>query len=563
MLVIGVMSGTSADGIEVALARVEGEESSQFTVESSKFRRRKTQDPPAETASGAPEEGREVRRELVGHVTVAMGKAVRAEVLRVGEGAKITAGELSQLNFRVGEEFAAAVLKACRKFGVKTEQVGLIGSHGQTVFHQGKAVPFLGRKTASTLQIGEPAVIADRTGITTIGDFRVADVAAGGQGAPLVPFADWVLFGGERVGRVLLNLGGIANLTVLPPGEESSKLEESLKLKVESSKFRRRETQEEEEAIDHSTIGRAHPLQTAQRVGHPQELENASQQENPRAQPGMAVPQGRAPAGVVAFDTGPANMVMDGLVARFTKGRKRFDENARMALRGECVTGILRELMRDPYLRERPPKSTGREYYGREFLERVVRLGKKYQARPEDLVRTATVFTALSVVDALNRFVLPRVEIGEVLVSGGGAKNPLVMAQLAAALAPVKVRALAELGVAAEAKEAYAFALLAYETWNGRTGNFPSATGARRAVVLGMICFVWAGEIAGGSWWISVIRYQISGSEEDKAECAEERGEEEEFTAELAEGRRENGEYWAQGRRAFTTENTEGTEKSE
>jgi anhydro-N-acetylmuramic acid kinase len=504
MLVIGVMSGTSADGIEVALARVEGEESSQFGVESSKFWRRETQDPPATTAGGAPGGGETlegggarsidradmgrssaaplhgeketqdppattaggaprgggVRRELVGHATVAMSKAVRAEILRVGEGAKITAGELSQLNFRVGEEFAAAVLTACKKFGVRTDEVGLIGSHGQTVFHQGKAVPFLGKKTASTLQIGEPAVIAERTGITTIGDFRVADVAAGGQGAPLVPFADWVLFGSDEIGRVLLNLGGIANVTVL--GKRESTVD-SLQLTVSEKKKPR-------EASGTRQVVRAHPSQTARRMGHPQAL-------------------GRAPLGTLAFDTGPANMVMDGLVARFTKGRKRFDDGARMALRGECVTGILRELMRDPYLKIAPPKSTGREHYGREFLERVVRLGKKYRARPEDLVRTATVFTALSVVDALNRFVLPRVEIGEVLVSGGGAKNPLVMAQLAAALAPVKVRALAELGVAAEAKEAYAFALLAYETWMRRPGNVPSATGARRPMILGKICW--------------------------------------------------------------------------
>jgi anhydro-N-acetylmuramic acid kinase len=420
MLVIGVMSGTSADGIEVALARVEeerGREESWLTQR--------------EEHRDHGEERGGVRRELVGHATVPMAKAVRAEVLRVGEGARITAGELSQLNFRLGEEFAAAVLKACGKFGVKPEQVGLIGSHGQTVFHQGRPVSFLGRKTSSTLQIGEPAVIAEHTGITTIGDFRVADVAAGGQGAPLVPFADWVLFGDERVGRVLLNLGGIANLTVLPAGRT----------------------------------------------------------EQGRSTPSTRREQDSVAGGIVAFDTGPANMVMDALVARFTKGRKRFDEDARMALRGACVAGILQELLRDPYLQVKPPKSTGREYYGREFLERLMKLGRKFRARPEDLVRTATVFTALSVVDALNRFVLPRVEIGEVLVSGGGANNPLVMAQLAAALAPLKVRALSELGVAPEAKEAYAFALLAYETWMRRPGNVPSATGARRAVSLGKICW--------------------------------------------------------------------------
>src|SRR5271154_1841443 len=238
MLVIGVMSGTSADGIEVALARVEGEESSQSTVDSSQFRRRGTQEGGLKPPLHGEGEHAAVRRGVGGHVTVAMSKSVRAEALRVGEGARITAGELSQLNFRVGEEFAEAVLTACRRFGVRTDEVGLIGSHGQTVFHQGKAVPFLGKKTASTLQIGEPAVIAGRTGITTIGDFRVADVAAGGQGAPLVPFVDWVLFGDERVGRVLLNLGGIANLTVLGKKEPAV---DSLQSTASEKKTRERE----------------------------------------------------------------------------------------------------------------------------------------------------------------------------------------------------------------------------------------------------------------------------------------------------------------------------------
>jgi anhydro-N-acetylmuramic acid kinase len=387
MLVIGLMSGTSADGIEVALARLEEQK----------------------------EERGGLHRELLGHTTVPMAKSVRAEILSIGEGARVTAGELSQLNFRLGEDFAEAVIKGCKKFGVKPAQVGLIGSHGQTVFHQGKPIPFLGRKIASTLQIGEPAVIAAHTGITTIGDFRVADVAVGGQGAPLVPFADWALFGDDKISRVLLNLGGIANVSVL------------------------------------AAAG--------------------------------------SPADVFAFDTGPANMVIDALVVHFTRGKKRFDADAQMALLGNCITGILKELLKDPYLKVRPPKSTGREYYGRDFVERVLKLGKKYRAKPQDLVRTATIFTAVSVVDALNRFVLPKVGVGEVFVSGGGARNPLLMAQLAAALAPIRVRTLEELGVLPEAKEAYAFALLAYQTWMRRPGNVASATGASRPAILGKICW--------------------------------------------------------------------------
>jgi anhydro-N-acetylmuramic acid kinase len=397
MLVLGLMSGTSADGIDVALARV-GERATRGQLTG------RTKDRPRH----------KIRSELVAHATLPMNAAVRKEVLRIAEGGACTAGEISQLNFHVGEEFAAAAIAACRKFHVSLSRVELIGSHGQTIFHQGNAVPYLGRKTASTLQIGEPAVIAGRTGIPTVGDFRVADIAAGGQGAPLVPYVDWLLFGGTGIGRVALNLGGIGNVTVLARGAK--------------------------------------------------------------------------PEQVMAFDTGPGNMVIDALVAHFTKGSERFDRNARMARKGRCFNSLLEELLKDPYLELRPPKSTGREYYGREFAAKLLGKAAKYRMRPEDLVRTATVFSALSAVDALNRFVLQRVKIEQVIVSGGGARNPLIMAQLATAMAPVEVVSSSEVGVDVDAKEAYAFALLAYESWNGRAGNLPSATGARRAVVLGKIC---------------------------------------------------------------------------
>ena len=384
MLVMGMMSGTSADGIDVALARVNGT-------------------PPR------------LRTALLAHVAMPMNVSVRKEVLRIAEGATCTAGEISQLNFRLGEEFAAAAIAACKKLRVRLADVELIGSHGQTIFHQGDAVAFLGRKTASTLQIGEPSVIAARTGTPTVGDFRVADMAAGGQGAPLVPYVDALLLRDEKTGRVALNLGGIGNVTVLSS----------------------------QHGLDH----------------------------------------------VMAFDTGPGNMVIDGLVAHYTKGRLRFDRDAKMARKGRCVPTLLEELLRDPYLKVNPPKSTGREYYGSKFVDKLLEKARKHHARPEDLVRTATLFTALSVVDALNRFVVPRAEIRQVIVSGGGARNPLIMAQLAAALAPIEVIPMSRFGIPEDAKEAYAFALLAYETWNRRTGNLPSATGARKAVVLGKVCW--------------------------------------------------------------------------
>ena len=385
MLVIGVMSGTSADGVDVALARMSG--------------------------GGATR----VRGELLAHTTFPLEKAVRKEVLRVAEGGATTAGAISQLNFRLGEVFGEAVLMACKQFRVTISKVDLIGSHGQTIFHQGEAVRFLGRATASTLQIGEGAVIAARTGISTVTDFRTADMAVGGQGAPLVPYVDWLLYSHPKLGRVWLNLGGIGNVTVLPRGAKATQ--------------------------------------------------------------------------VFAFDTGPGNMVIDALVAHFTKGRKRFDEDGRIARQGASHEKLFAELMKDDYLKVRPPKSTGREYYGRAFVERLLRLGKRFEASPDDLVRAATIFTALSVVDALKRFVVPRTRIDQVIVSGGGAHNPVIMAQLAAALDPIEVLPSSVLSVDSDAKEAYAFALLAYETWNRRSGNLPSATGAKQPAILGKISY--------------------------------------------------------------------------
>jgi anhydro-N-acetylmuramic acid kinase len=271
---------------------------------------------------------------------------------------------------------------------------------------------------ASTLQIGEGAVIASQAGVTTVADFRPADMAVGGQGAPLVPYADYLLYSDAHLERASLNLGGIANVTVIPAG--------------------------------------------------------AARDE------------------VFAFDTGPANMLIDALVAHFTRGRTKFDDGAKMALAGRAIPALLDDLMRDPYLKIAPPKSTGREYYGADYVKRVLALGRRYRAKPNDLIRCVTIFTALSAVDSLNRFVTRKVKIAQLIVSGGGAQNPLIMAQLAAALPGVEVLPSSRVGVPEEAKEAFAFALLAYETFHQREGNVASATGARGPAVLGKICYAGA-----------------------------------------------------------------------
>lgn len=384
MLVLGMMSGTSADGIDVALARI----------------------------SGAPPN---LNAKLLGHSSFKFPEALRKEILRVAEQQPISAGEFSQLNFRLGEVFGDAVLAACRKFRVSLKRISLIGSHGQTIFHQGQPVPCFGSPTASTLQIGEASVIAARTGIATVGDFRPADMALGGQGAPLVPYADYLLYRHAKLGRVSLNLGGIANITILP--------------------------------------------------------------------------RGCKPQQVFAFDTGPANMLIDALVSHYTRGRSSFDSNAQLAAQGRGNPALLNELLRDPYLKVAPPKSTGREYYGQAYVKRILALGRRHRAKPNDLIRAATIFTALSVVDALNRFVLPKTKVQQLIVSGGGARNPLILAQLSAALPGVEVLPSSGLGIPEDAKEAFAFALLGYETFHQRPSNLPSATGARGPAILGKISY--------------------------------------------------------------------------
>ena len=294
------------------------------------------------------------------------------------------------------------------------KDVSLIGSHGQTVFHMGGAAHFQGKvRKASTLQLGDISLIAQRTGIPTVGDFRPADMAAGGQGAPLIPFADYLLYGNSLRGRVALNIGGIANVTVIP--------------------------------------------------AHAQ------------------------PRDVFAFDTGPGNMIVDALVEWTTHGRAEFDRDARIALSGRTISELLVRLMREPYLREKPPKSTGREQFGLAFAQGLVAWGKRHHAGPADLVRTATIFTSMSIADAFRRFILPRAHVEELIVAGGGAQNPLMMAQLAASLPGIEVVPASRFGVPPEAKEAFGFALLAYETYHGRPGNLPSATGAKHPVVLGKI----------------------------------------------------------------------------
>ena len=383
MRVLGMMSGTSADGIDAALVRI----------------------------SGAPPE---ISTEFEAHHHVSFRPFVRETILRLANGAETSTAEISELNFILGEELARAALAASKKWHVPMSEISLIGSHGQTVFHLGAAARIQGKvRSPSTLQIGDINVIAERTGVTTVGDFRPADMAAGGQGAPLVPFVDYLLYHDPKLGRAALNIGGIANVTVIPGGAK--------------------------------------------------------------------------PGDIFAFDTGPGNMVVDALVEQITRGRQSYDRDARVALSGRTIPELLLRLLREPYLRKKPPKSAGREQFGKPYANELLAWGHRHHAGPADIVRTATVFTALSIADAFRRLILPRTEVDELIVTGGGAKNPLIMAQLAAAIPGIEIIAPTRFGVPPEAKEAFAFAALAYETYHGRPSNVPSATGARHPVVLGKV----------------------------------------------------------------------------
>ncbi len=311
-----------------------------------------------------------------------------------------SAAEIARLHFLLGELYARAVMKGKLR-------PDLVACHGQTIHHEGRPVPYLGHRVASTLQIGEASIIAERLGAPVVSDFRPRDIAAGGRGAPLVPFVDYLLFRHKRRGRVALNIGGIANVTVIPAG--------------------------------------------------------------------------CAPGQVVAFDTGPGNMVIDALAAKHTQGKARYDKGGRLAAKGRVDKQLLGELLSDPYYRRRPPKTAGREEYGREFVARLLATGLPLS----DLIATATALTAASVAMAVRRFAPMRVD--ELIVSGGGARNPRIMQHLAALLPEAAIATSSDFGIDSDAKEAIAFALLGYETWRGRPSNLPSATGARHPVILGKI----------------------------------------------------------------------------
>ncbi|MGO8985792.1 MAG: anhydro-N-acetylmuramic acid kinase [Terriglobales bacterium] len=398
MIVAGVMSGTSADGINVALVRFSSARTGRARGPSPR------------------EKNTHSNFTLLAHEEYPFPAPVRRAILGMMNAELARVADVARLNFLLGELYAEAIAKTVRKYRVKLD---LIGCHGQTLYHQGTAERFLGRKLAATWQTGEGAVIAERLGVPVVSDFRPADLAAGGQGAPLVPFFDYLLYRNEKVARIAQNIGGIANLTVIPA--------------------------------------------------------RASLRE------------------VVAFDTGPGNMVIDAAMEELFG--KRYDRNGRTAASGRALESVIAQLLRARFFAQKPPRTAGREEFGREYMSRFLQMC--HGASKPDVVATATALTARSIADAVRRFVVPQIRTpgkpphSQMIVSGGGAKNPALIAMLRAEIAPLglELRFSDEFGIPSQAKEAVAFALLAHETWHRRPGNVPAATGAKRPAILGKLSY--------------------------------------------------------------------------
>lgn len=400
MIVAGVMSGTSADGINVALVKIT--EARRQVLASGRA-------PALSFPKGSPSDT--LRLKLLGHAEYPYPKDVRGAVLTAMDADIVSVAELARLNFLLGELYGEAVIATQRRFRIKAE---LIGCHGQTLYHQGIPALFLGRKITATWQTGEGSVVAARVGVPVVSDFRPADMAAGGKGAPLVPFLDYLLYRDRRIGRVILNIGGIANVTAIPAGASADR--------------------------------------------------------------------------VIAFDTGPGNMVIDAVMERHFA--KSCDRDGQIAASGAVLEEVVEFMLRDPFFTRKPPKTAGREQFGREFVKEFLQRCGRTPKR--NVVATATALTARSIADAVRRFAARGGDYKELIASGGGTKNPTLMAMLANVIRPLglELRYSDEFGLPAEAKEAVAFAVLAYQTWQRRPSNIPAATGAARPAILGKISYV-------------------------------------------------------------------------
>lgn len=372
-LAVGLMSGTSIDGIDAALVDISGK---------------------------SPR----LKIRLIDWAIFAFPKGFKERILAVSHPSKKGVDEICALNFDLGELFAQSVLKLCRQARVSPKGLSVVGSHGQTICH-------LGGK--GTLQIGEPSVIAERTGVTTVADFRPRDIAAGGFGAPLAPYLHYLLFRHPKRHRAVQNIGGIGNLTMIP--------------------------------------------------------KNAGPQD------------------VRGFDTGPGNMVIDGLLREMTKNSVHYDHGGKIAAKGAVSLTLLKRLMSHPFILQKPPKTSGREEFGRAFIQSILVQSRKIGLREEDIIATATAFTASSIAANYRKFVFPRMIPDEIIFGGGGIHNATLMRMIRAELPNIKISSFDLYGIPADAAEAVCFAVLAHETLHGNPTNIPSVTGAQNAAILGKI----------------------------------------------------------------------------
>jgi len=381
-LAVGLMSGTSMDGIDSALVHIKNS-------------------------------GINTEFDLINFETFPYPEQLRNALLDVSQPGRGSVDEICRLNFVVGEYFADAVLEICRTANLAISEVDLIGSHGQTVQHLPDQISYLNKSTRSTLQIGEPAVIANRTGCVTVANFRYADLAQGGQGAPLVPYVDHLRFSSKDLNRIILNIGGIANITIL---KKNCQVDD-----------------------------------------------------------------------ILAYDTGPGNMVINALMEKLYQ--QQYDENGAIALKGTVSEKLLSMLLQHQYFNKAIPKSTGREEFGKSYVDSVLTTSNELKLPPEDIIATVTELTARSIAEALKNSILSINHIDELIVSGGGVHNQAIMKSISRHFYNSKILKTDEFNFSGDAKEAICFAILANETIAGNSANLPSVTGAKRRTILGSVYF--------------------------------------------------------------------------
>ncbi|GAX61901.1 anhydro-N-acetylmuramic acid kinase [Candidatus Scalindua japonica] len=380
--VIGLMSGTSCDGIDACLVKITGN-------------------------------GMSTEVDIIGFETFPYNDEIRKLIFKTSCKETGTVDKICQLNFTLGKLFADAVTQIAEKMSIPLSEIDIIGSHGQTIYHISSLKEQNDKEVRSTLQIGEASVIAQETGVTTVADFRTRDIAADGGGAPLVPYSDFILFGRDGIGRVIQNIGGISNVTILYAG---GNIEE-----------------------------------------------------------------------IIAFDNGPGNMIIDRFAEIITDGRLKYDKNGELASKGRLNQDLLDRLCTHPYLSKPPPKTTGREDFGIQFSDDLFKRLKQDNMDIHNAIATVTAFTAKTISDSYRKFIHPSHKISEIIISGGGVHNPVLLQFLENYLGNVSIKKIDDLGIPSDAKEAVAFAILANETICGNPGNVPSVTGAKESVVLGKI----------------------------------------------------------------------------